>query len=467
MFIGRTQELKDLDRLYGSGKFEFVVIYGRRRVGKTALIDAFLQGKKGMYCMGVESSEEQNLENLSESVTHCLTGMDLGTSFSSFQKALETVFQASMQERMVLAIDEYPYMARASKSLASVLQRLIDQYHASSKLMLILCGSSVSYMEDEVLAYKAPLYGRRTAQMKIMPLPFKDTACFFKEYSHEAQALMYGVTGGIPQYMLMMNPRLSVEDNIKDTYLNPISAMFEEPDNLLKQEVREAALYNAVIQAIAEGSTKLSEIAGKVGSSTGKCANYIRTLCLLGIVKKESPYGEAHSRKIYYSVDDTMFRFWYRFIPRNMALIMRRKADAAYRNIEPYLSDFMGPVFEKICMEYMWDQMAEGKTPLSFDDLGRWWGSDPRTREQIEIDMMGSEGKEALLLGECKWRNQKTDIDVLERLQWRGALFSYPRKYLYLFSKSGFTSRCQIKAKEMGTYLISLDDMMQSWQVHV
>ena len=168
MFIGRERELDALEKLYTSDKFEFVAIYGRRRVGKTALINQFIKNKKAIYFMGVESNAKQNLENFSKSIIEYSSGIETETSFFSFQAALEYVFKLAEKERLILAIDEYPYVARSSKSLASTLQLLIDKYKDSSKLMLILCGSSMSYMEDHVLAYKSPLYGRRTAQMKIL-----------------------------------------------------------------------------------------------------------------------------------------------------------------------------------------------------------------------------------------------------------------------------------------------------------
>ena len=179
MFIGRDRELATLNKLYKSNKFEFTVIYGRRRVGKTALINQFIEGKNAIYFMGVESNAKQNLENFSKSIIEYNTGIETETSFLSFQAALEYVFKLSEKERLILAIDEYPYVARSSKSLASTLQLMIDKYKDSSKLMLILCGSSMSYMEDHVLAYKAPLYGRRTAQMKILPFDFEETFSLF------------------------------------------------------------------------------------------------------------------------------------------------------------------------------------------------------------------------------------------------------------------------------------------------
>ncbi len=323
MFVGRERELASLNRLYTSDKFEFAVIYGRRRVGKTALINQFISDKKAIYFMGVESNAKQNLENFSKNIIEFETGIQAETAFASFQAALEHVFKLAEKNRLILAIDEYPYVARSSKSLASTLQLLIDKYKDDSKLMLILCGSSMSYMEDHVLAYKAPLYGRRTAQMKILPFDFADTCRYFKHFSGEDKAMVYGIVGGTPQYLLQMDDRLSVEDNIKNTFLNPTSSLFEEPENLLKQEVREPALYNAIITAIATGASRMAEISTKVGEDTSVCATYLKNLMALGLVQKETPYGEKASRKSIYAIGDNMFRFWYRFVPENNSIIMK------------------------------------------------------------------------------------------------------------------------------------------------
>lgn len=451
MFIGRERELATLNKLYKSNKFEFTVIYGRRRVGKTALINQFIEGKNAIYFMGVESNAKQNLENFSKSIIEYNTGIETETSFLSFQAALEYVFKLSEKERLVLAIDEYPYVARSSKSLASTLQLLIDKYKDISKLMLILCGSSMSYMEDHVLAYKAPLYGRRTAQMKILPFDFDVTCHYFKNFSDEDKVLIYGIVGGTPQYLLQMNDELSVEDNIKNTYLNPTSALFEEPENLLKQEVREPALYNAIITAIATGASRMSEISSKVGEDTNICSAYVKNLVSLGIIQKETPYGEKASRKSVYSIEDNMFRFWYRFIPENNSIIARGAADLAYKRIEPFLSDYMGKVFEDICKQYLWKLLLAGKCPVEFSSLGRWWGNDPIEKSQAEIDILAEQDKNTALFGECKWTNEKVDLGILETLVKRSKLFAYKKVHYYLFAKSGFTKGCIDRANEMGS----------------
>ncbi|MDD7391213.1 MAG: ATP-binding protein [Lachnospiraceae bacterium] len=462
MFIGRERELDSLNRMYQSDKFEFAVIYGRRRVGKTALISRFIDGKKAVYFMGVESNARQNLENFSRSIMEFSGGLQADTSFLSFQSALEYVFRLAENERIILAIDEYPYVARSSKSLASTLQLLIDKYKESSKLMLILCGSSMSYMEEYVLAYKAPLYGRRTAQMKVLPFDFADTCRYFKKISAEDKALIYGMVGGTPQYFLQVDERMSMEENIKNTFLNPTSSLFEEPENLLKQEVREPALYNAIITAIAAGASRMADISSKVGESTSICSSYLKNLMALGLIRKETPYGEKASRKSIYVIDDNMFRFWYRFVPANHSIIARGAADLAYKRIAPLLTDYMGKVFEEICTQYLWKLLLDGKSPVEFSDLGRWWGTDPSTRSQTEIDIMGEQDKNTALFGECKWTNEKVDLGVLETLKKRSGLFHYSNVYLYLFAKTGFTSGCADAADEAGNViLVTYQDILE------
>lgn len=462
MFIGREREMATLNHLYQSDKFEFVVIYGRRRVGKTALINQFIQDKEAIYYMGVESNSKQNLENFSKNIMEYKVNIQVDTSFLSFQAALEYVFQLAEKERLVLAIDEYPYVARSSESFASTIQLLIDKYKDHSKLMLILCGSSMSYMEDHVLSYKAPLYGRRTAQMKIQPFDFFDTCQYFRNFSDEDRALVYGMVGGTPQYLLQMDDRLTIEENMKNTFLNPNSFLFEEPENLLKQEVREPALYNAIITAIATGSSRVAEISTKVGEQSSVCTNYLKNLMALGLIQKETPYGEKTSRKSIYSINDNMFRFWYRFIPENNSIIVRGATNLAYKRIEPHLSDYMGKVFEEICKQYLWKLLLDGNCPIEFNDLGRWWGTNPSTHNQEEIDIMGEQDKNTALFGECKWTNQKVDTGILETLLKRSQLFHYSKIQLYLFAKTGFTEGCKALAEKMGNVaLVTYDDMLK------
>ena len=461
MFIGRESELNALNKLYHSSQFEFAVIYGRRRVGKTALISEFIKDKDTIFFTGIETNARQNLDNLSQCIMEYSMGMAVNTFFPNFQTALEYVFELAKTKRIILVIDKYPYVARADKGLASTLQLLIDKNKDSSKLFLILCGSSMSYMEDHVLAYKAPLYGRRTAQFKIKPFDFWEVCRCFPKLPNLDKALIYGIVGGTPQYLMLLDDNLSMEENIKNTYLNPSSPIFEEPNNLLKQEVREPAIYNAIITAIAAGSSKMNEISGKINENTSVCAIYIKNLITLGIIKKEAPYGEKSSRKTIYSIEDNMFRFWYRFVPENTSIISRGAADLAYKRISPALSSYMGGIFEDICKQYLWKLLLAGKCAVNFNSLGRWWGTNPKTKSQEEIDIMGAD-KDPALFGECKWTNEKIDLGVLEALTQRSTLFRCQKPYFYLFAKTGFTTGCIAQAAKMGNVtLVSYEDILK------
>ena len=297
--------------------------------------------------------------------------------------------------------------------------------------------------------------------MKILPFDFADTCRYFKNFSDMDKALIYGIVGGTPQYFLQMDDRLSMEENIKNTFLNPTSSLFEEPENLLKQEVREPALYNAIITAIATGASRMADISAKIGESTSVCTSYLKNLVELGLVRKETPYGEKASRRSIYVIDDNMFRFWYRFVPANSSIIARGAADLAYKRIEPLLSDYMGRIFEQICTQYLWKLLLDGKSPVEFSELGRWWGTDPSTRSQTEIDIMGEQDKNTALFGECKWTNERVDLGVLETLKKRSRLFHHRDVYLYLFARTGFTSGCIDAANEAGNVrLITCHDVL-------
>ena len=226
--------------------------------------------------------------------------------------------------------------------------------------------------------------------------------------------------------------------------------------------MREPAIYNAVITAIATGCSKMNEISTKIDEDTSVCATYIKNLIALGIVKKESPYGEKSSRRTIYSIEDNMFRFWYRFVPENTSVISRGATDLAYRRIAPELSSYMGAVFEEICRQYLWKLLLDGKCAVNFSDLGRWWGTNSKTRTQEEIDIMGTD-KDVALFAECKWTNEKVDLGVLETLVERSSLFNYKKKHFYLFAKTGFTKGCVDKAAEMGNVtLIEYGEMLKA-----
>ena len=361
MFIGRYNELAQLARFYQENKFQCIIIWGRRRVGKTTLINEFIKDKPAIYFMATDTTAQDNLISFSESIA----GMDGSASanapvYQSFEQALNAVGEMASNKQLVLVIDEYPYLAKSYKPISSLLQKLIDlRFKRDSKLFIILCGSSMSFMERQVLGYQSPLYGRRTGQLQIMPFNFYECKSYFQHFTDEELAVIYGITGGIPQYMSFFNDELTIKENIIRNFLAPSGYLLEEPENLLQQEMRQPAIYNAIIKAIANGSSKNSEISSKVGLNSSAIANYLEKLLELGIVDKETPVGSKESRKTIYAIKDNLFRFWYRFIPGNIALIQRGKAEAAWNNIEVLLQSYMGKVFEDICCDCLWQNYDE------------------------------------------------------------------------------------------------------------
>lgn len=461
-FIGRTEELAKLNKLYNSEKFEFVVIYGRRQVGKTKLITTFCQNKKSIYFFCSKSEEKANLERFSNDINLFEKGTDTNQYFKSFYEALEYVFKLAEKERIILALDEYPYIAKQSKGFNTILQLLIDKYRETSKLMLIISGSLISYMEDEVMAYKAPLYGRKTAQMKIGPLEFEKIYTYLEGFSPIDKALIYGCFGGTPKYIADIDKNKSFEDNIKELYLDSSSYLNNEPENLINLEIPEYQKHELVIEAIANGNAKMADISNYCGFNSPETTTYLKTLIELTYVKKDRPYGENSSRKTLYMLDDNMFRFWYRFIYKNLSVIKNGVGDSVYKKIEPYFNEYMGLVFEDISKQYLWKLRREDKCPIDFLSLGRWWGPDPKTRIQEEIDIVGEEDKTTALLGECKWTNDDVDVSVLDKLIERSKLLKYTKIHFFLFSKNGFTDGCKNKANEYGNVtLVKYQDMFE------
>lgn len=441
MFYCREEELRTMNNRYKKGHFECVVIYGRRRVGKTALINEFCKGKPTVYFSALNASSQENLEALSKAIYTCQNSDSTSApTYRSYEDALEAITGMAMEKRLVFVIDEYPYLAKAEKSISSRLQHIIDHSWQGSRIYLILCGSSMSFMEYQVLGYESPLYGRRTAQFKIQALTYREITEFHPELKAADQALLYGVTGGIPHYINKLDVESNLDEALLDNLFSTSSYLFEEPENLLKQELREPAIYNSVISAIAAGASHSNEISTKVGLESGVCAKYLKVLLDLGILKKETPITEKPGKKTIYAIDDNFFRFWYRFVPRNMSVISAGRMRLIYEQaVKRFYPDYMGLVFEKMCQEYLLRYAKD--LPILLSNVGQWWGTDSKTRREVQIDIVGApvDGNE-YLIGSCKYRNEKIGIEELELLRRYAAVFRQNGIFhYYIFSKGGFT----------------------------
>jgi AAA+ ATPase superfamily predicted ATPase len=463
MFVGRKYELSVLNKLYNEDSFQLVVMYGRRRVGKTTLMNEFCKNKQHIFFVAQEHNDKMSLESFSQRIFNFFGLKNMPTSFETWEKAFLFLSSNAKEQKIVVILDEFPYIVNSNKSVPSILQNLIDHHLKDTKLFFIICGSSMSFMEKEVLSYRSPLYGRRTAQMLIEPFGYHDVCTnYFKKYSSEDRLIAYGILGGVPQYLQKFKDTDSIGDNIKNVMLRKSSFLLEEPQILLKQELREPALYNSIIEVIAKGASKLNEISTGIKEENDKCAKYIKTLIELDIIKKEIPFGENESsRKSLYSIKDNMFIFWYRFVFENMSLIEQGLTDYLFdEKIEPQINHYMGLIFENVCMQFLKLKNVKRELPFVFEKIGRWWGTNNITRSQEEVDIVVAGGTN-MIIGECKWRNEKTDIQVLNRLIEKGNLFRTFEKYYALFSKRGFKDELINFAQNSENILLySLEDIL-------
>ncbi len=460
-FYCRTDEIRKLNKRYAGDQFECIVIYGRRRVGKTALINEFCKDKPTIFFSALNTTGKENLESLSKSImSYERPEMASAPEFGSYDAALDELTALSRKNRIVFVIDEYPYLAKAKPAISAMLQHIIDHKWSETKMYLILCGSSMSFMENQVLGEESPLYGRRTGQFRIEPLDYRETAVFHPDLSAEDNSLIYGITGGVPHYINKLNVQGSVDEALLDNFFDRSSYLYEEPGNLLKQELREPAVYNAIIKAIAEGSSRMNDIKTKVGEENSVIAKYLKTLIDLGIVKKETPITEKPGKKTIYLLADNFFRFWYRFVPANMSAIDSGRIAKTYPHaVKQYLPDYMGLVFERMCRDYL--LYYADNLPIELNEIGQWWGADPNKKKQIQIDIVGTPtAGSGYIIGSCKYRNEKIGVDELDLIKEYASVFGKGSRYhYYIFSKGGFTEGL-LQAQTRGeVHLVSLEDM--------
>ncbi|MGN0710748.1 MAG: ATP-binding protein [Anaerovoracaceae bacterium] len=463
MFFGRDEELRSMNKRYNKGEFECVVIYGRRRVGKTSLITEFCKGKPVIYFSAIKGSSKENLEELSKAI-HAYKAPDNVNApiYHNFTDAFDEITELAKEERVIFVIDEYPYLANAEESISSRLQHIIDHLWQDSKLYLILCGSSMSFMENQVLGYESPLYGRRTAQYRIQAMTYREITAFNPDLSYEDQALLYGITGGIPHYINKLDIQDNLDEALLENLFDPSAYLFEEPDNLLKQELREPAIYNSIISAVASGASRANEIATKVGMESGACNKYIKVLLELEILKKETPIAEKPGKRTIYTIEDNFFGFWYRFVLKNISAVNSGRISVIYEKaVKKYFNDYMGLVFEKMCREYIM-KYEDSDYPI-LKEVGQWWGNDKSTRKEVQIDIVGVpvEGNQ-YLIGSCKYKNERIGVDELELLKGYAKAFGHGDSYkYYIFSKSGFTEPLLELGEKGEVTLITLEKMYQ------
>lgn len=466
MFVGRDKELATMEKLYQKEKFQLVVLYGRRRIGKTTLISRFIDGKPAIFYTAQEANDKINLLELSKQVYRFFDIPETTGAFGSWNDAFSFLADKAKKQRFVLAFDEFPYAANESRALKSILQNIIDHQLKDTGLYLILCGSQVSFMENEVLGYKSPLFGRRTAQIKLDGLDYYDAAQMLDGFTREEQLKLYGCIGGTPHYLAQVDPSESFEENMERLYFDIAGYLYNEPMMLFHQELREPAMYNSIVSSIAAGATRINEIAGRIGEENSKVSKYLKTLIELHIVQKQYPFGDnpETSRKSLYQLADNCYLFWYHFIFPARPEIESGNGDIIAQRIlsGEHLSAFLGkPAFETICLQFLRRMNKAGRLPFTGTSFGTWWGNDSREKRQSDIDViMADRENKQILLGECKWRNELPDAAVVQQSLDKDYLMPEYREFYHcFFSKVPFAASALRLQEDGKVMLFDIEDL--------
>jgi len=464
-FINRKEELAFLNEKWKGTDPQLIVLWGKRRVGKTELVKQFVRKRPHIYFLAESTGEKEQLSRFSRAVGEFFSEPLLTTrGFSSWEEGLRYI--RDKNQRLALAIDEFPYLIISNRGIASVFQRAWDEYLAQAPIYLVLLGSSVGMMETEVLGHKAPLYGRRTGQWKVRPLPFSQASRFRERRSFEDKVMHYSLAGGIPAYWLYFSPEKDFFDNLRDRLLKKGEVLYDEAEFLLREELREPRYYFSLLQAIAQGKRKLSEIVNATGIPHGTANKYLLVLSDLDIVEREIPVTEnkpTKSKKGLYRIKDEFFAFWFRFVfPRRGDLEMGRLQRVS-GEIQKGLPQHLSLVYESIAAEILWDN-ADRFFP--FDALGRWWDRN----EEIDLVAFNREqGK--MLFADVKWSERLVGTDIYEGLKAKAAKVPMggggaakgsraegeAERHFVLFSKKGFTPAMLKAARDEGVTLFKAD----------
>lgn len=449
-FVDREQEMATLQSEYERDGSALVVLYGRRRVGKTTLISEFIKNKKALFFLASEESESQNRLAFQEKAADFLNSDLLkNVEVKSWDVLFRAIMDTHFDSKPVIVLDEFQYLGKSNPAFPSVFQRIWEEILKDRQVMVILCGSLISMMQSQTLAYDSPLYGRRTAQIRLKQIPFAYYHQFFPDKSRKELIEMYAVTGGVPKYIELFSQSKDIYSAIEKCVLNRSGYLYDEPYFLLQQEVSEVGSYFSIIKAIAAGNTKLSSIAGVLEVKSTSLTKYLKTLIDLDILEREVPVTEdspEKSKKGLYKIKDNYLRFWFAFVYPNMSFIESGHGRIVMDKIRKSLvRNHIAFVYEDICRERMWEINAEGVWPFYFSKLGRYWDS----KEEIDIAAIDPDGKN-LILGECKYWQEPVGVSVLRELEAKAKTVSWEKEkrktWFVLFSVNGFTEDLRAEA---------------------
>lgn len=478
MFIGRKQELQFLEDKYNSKGGQLIVLYGRRRVGKTETLREFCKNKPHIFYSCREISDKLQLRSFSEKLLReKIPAASYVKEFADWETAFRNITELPYGDnKKLLIIDEFPYMCKNNESIPSILQNLWDELLKDENVMIILCGSAMSFIEKELLAEKNPLYGRATGIYKMEAMDFYDAVQFFPNYTDKEKIIAYSILGGIPHYLAQFDPAIPLDDNIKKNILTKGCILYSEVEFILRQELRETPLYNSIIEAVALGNTKLNDISTKsLIDDTSKTSVYLKNLIELQIVEREFSVNNgtkerANNNRGLYRLTDNFFRFWYAFVFTNISELEGGDVDGVFEYaIKPQLHEFAAFGFEDVCREYTREMQKDNKLPFRYKRMGRWWGKttvrckDTTETRETEIDLLAvSEKSDKYLVGECKFKGKPFSyseyLDTIAKLSPQKEKAEF---YYYLFSESGFDEKIIAEAEKTDRIrLITIEDIV-------
>jgi AAA+ ATPase superfamily predicted ATPase len=456
-FVNREYELGILKSAYEEKASQFIVLYGKRRVGKTTLVKEFARNLPHIYFLADKATEKDQLLAISERIGLLYDDeFLLSRGFGSWHEVFRYL---KIKGRVVLIIDEFPYLIEANRAIPSIFQKEWDEELKDSGIYLVLLGSSIGMMETEVLGYKSPLFGRRTGQLLVLPLDFRHARKFFPNKSDDEFMYMYAMLGGTPAYLLKFDPDADLWTNLRNRMLTPDAYLFSEPEFILREELREPRNYFAILRAISLGKTRSGEIINETGFEKNIVGKYLSVLVELKIIEREVPVTETSfekSKKGIYVIADNFFRFWFNFVFPNKSFIEERELDYLVdKKIKPRLDQFTSLTFETVCRSYTKQGEVGG---LKFNKVGRWWSKD------AEIDIVGlNDDDNVILFAEVKWSSKPVGIDILADLKQKATLVEWGRhgrvEHFALFSRSGYTEEMKRVAEQDGIYLCTLRDV--------
>ena len=466
-FIGRKNELHTLNTEYNRNS-SFVVIYGRRRVGKTTLIKEFLKNKSAFYYLATEELESQSMKRLANVIARTTKNTLLQKiEFTDWLDLFQLIADYKPEEKKVLVIDEFPYLVRTNSAFPSILQNAWDEFLKDSNVMLILSGSLIGMMQKHALSYDSPLYGRRTAQMRLTPLPF--TSIYETQNLPFEQAVeQFALTGGVPKYLEFFEDGRPLEEQLKDAVFSKNGFLYEEPNFLLKSESLTAVNYFSIIKAIADDNHKLGKIASALGQESSSLTPYLSTLSDLGFIEKRTPITEKNpekSRKGLYFIADNFLRFWFCYVyPYKGELELDNMQIVLDEIHKDFKEKFVAFAYEDICKDIFAKLCSNNAISFVPSRIGSYWLNDYDGDTEIDVMSVDHQNKQ-VFVGECKYHTKPVDEPVYFALKEKvdnaaEIRKSFPKyNIIYgLFSKSGFTKRMLDIAKENPNILLIHED---------